>query len=298
MRSKDLNKNKKFGLIVSQEFNWVPPANSELIAAFQYGSGTLVACDGQSDGEGHTASADQTWAAWETVQGLPDAALMVLKCDDRVSLGAINGGIIIEGRSKMNIGLVRASTRKLAPVAPAFRRSPALDSQDRFRRTFWKVLSRLQGAKLPRAFEFYLAGVTGQIHAARGEITFSGDFLNPADFVGELRAACAIEEDVRYTLGDVESNASAEKFSTRDLLHEVVPTDPSGAYIFERKGWPIAIADKAEVSVVQMLSSLTSTFSAKDAGKGSSRISVLSGSNLPLLSGSISADGTVRYEVS
>lgn len=283
---------------MSEQIKWAPPAKSELFAAFQYVSGALVACEGQTNGATHAESAEQTWAAWETVQALPDAALMVLKCDDRVSLGTLNGGVIIEGSSKMNIGLVRTSTRGLAPVAPAPGRIRALESQDRFRRTFWNVLSRLQGANMPRAFEFDLAGVTGQIRAARGEITFAGDFLNPADFVGELRAACAIEEDVKYTLADVGSNAKAKTFSVLDLLNEVVAADPSGAYTFEGDGWPIIIAENAKVSVVQMLSSLARTLSARDGGKGTSRISVLSGSGVPLLSGSISANGAVRYEVS
>lgn len=282
---------------MTEQVNWVPPSNSELIAAFQYGSGTLVACDGKDGDASHTASAEQTLTAWVAAQKLPDAAMMVLKSDNRVSLGALNGGVIIEGLSKMNIGLLRASTRKLAPIPPAVSRAPKLASDDRFRRTFWAVLTRLQGARMPRTFEFDLAGVTGQICVADEKITFEGDFLNPDDFVGELRAACAIEEEVRYTLGTVSKDQRAEKFTLRDVLDQVVATDPAGGFTFEGDGWPVSVAETADVAMVQMLSSLTSTLNARDGGKGTARLSVLSGANLPLLSGNISTDGTVRYEV-
>lgn len=282
---------------MAHETNWSPPNTGEFFAAYQYGNGALVPVTGQTHSQTHEQQAQQTWDAFATAHRFPDAAVMILKSDAGVSLGALNGGVIIEGRNKMNIGLLMASTRRLLPVKITTGLAKSISSQDRFRRAFWAVLTRIEAAVLPRVMTFNLAGVIGSIQIENGKLTFSGDFLNPADFVGELRAACAIEDDVKFTLGAFDASAKGPTFTISDLLEEVVGATGEDTFEFDADGWPLTIAEGTTFATVQHLSNLANTLGQRDEGSGTATLTVLSSANTPIVSGKLTENGSVRFSV-
>lgn len=275
--------------------NWSVPRSNHLVAAFHYGSGELVACSGQDDVTAHEEAAQKTFAIWKAAQTLPNAALMILKAQEKIFLGARNGGLIVEGQKALNIGLFRAASKQL-PVA-TFKNATThyLTSEDRFRRPFWAIISRFHATALPRTFAFDMAGIQGTVRIKDGLLKFGGDFSNPADFVGELRAASSVEEGISYSLVADDDSADHTSYTLAALLGEVVQASGDETFVLDAEGWPISIPDGADFGMVQNLSSIASALRAQ--GKDGTTLSVLSESNLPTLTGKSLADGLVEFRL-
>ena len=275
--------------------NWSVPRSNHLVAAFHYASGELVACSGQDDVAAHEESAQKTFAIWKVAQSLPDAALMIVKAQERIFLGARNGGLIVEGQNALNIGLFRAASKQLPAATFKNATTHYLTSEDRFRRAFWAIISRFHATVLPRTFVFDLAGVSGTVRIKDGVLEFAGDFSNPADFVGELRAASAVEEGVSYSLIAHQDTEDQTGYTLAELLGQIVQVSDKDTFVFDADGWPVSIPDGAEFRMVQNLSSIASALRAQ--GGDGTTLSILSEANLPSLTGKSLPDGKVEFRL-
>ncbi len=270
------------------------PQSTEVHSSYQYASGDLVVCGDKGGTPENLTEAKATHSIWESAQRLTDAAMIVVKSGQRVSIAALNGGLIVQGSSKLNIGLFRAATRHLEPVPSTIAATTQMKSDDRFRRAYWSVLQRLNGAVLPRTFLFDLAGLRGTITVRDGQLSFAGDFTNPKEFVGELRAACQVSDDVMFTLEELKDEPAGPFFTLTELLQEVAPDTEADAYIFDAEGWPVACKGTADFGTLQTLSLIAKALST--CGDATKDLTVYSNTNRPLLSGSLMADGNMRFE--
>ncbi len=282
---------------MSQSNDLLLPSSREILAAYQYDGGKLRPCAANDHDPEHLPTAEATLAVWDAAHRLGDSTMMVLKSDQKSSIGILNGGLIIEGLRKLNVGIIRAATRSLDPVRMTTAATCYLDTEDRFRRALWAVMSRLHGATLSRTFQFELAGTSGTITIRDNQLTFAGDFKNPADFVGELRTACQIEENVQYTLGEPGATPAGDLFELSDLIKEVATVTAAECYMFDEEGWPTGCPDDVDFAMVQILSTMTRAMSSRDASKGDTSITVFSASSQPMLSGSVMPDGSARFEL-
>jgi len=116
------------------------PKSSALLGVYQFETGKLVASENLPDSDDHLGDANATLEIWKKAQGLSDTQMLVVKSRDRVSLAMLNGGLVIEGRSKLNIGLVRTAAKHLDPVKLQIASATHLASEDRFRRAFWTIM--------------------------------------------------------------------------------------------------------------------------------------------------------------
>ncbi len=284
---------KKVRCILPQASVFLIPRSSALSAAYQYNDGRLAACSGQDDIEQHLPAARTTLAVWDAAQRLERAALMVLKSKDAVSIGTLNGGVIVEGRDQLNIGLVRAATRGLDPIRTTTAAKCHFKSDDRFRSAFWAVITRLHGAVLPRTFQFELAGTRGTITSKDNKFVCAGDFTNPHDFIGELRAACQIEEQVAYSLAATEDTPAGASFDLSDLIKEVTPVDPANTYTFDKDGWPLTCRSEPDFGMMRTLSAMACALRTR----GDTTVTVFSGDNSKIVSGSLKVDQDARFLV-
>ncbi|SFI25730.1 hypothetical protein [Jannaschia pohangensis] len=266
-----------------------------MIAAFHYVDDELRPCIGQDDVSDHAPAAAETLALWTAAQGLGKASIMMLKSDGRVHLAAATGGLIVEAQDTLNIGLMRASSKTLAPARPDHRTSFKLPSDDRFRRAFWAVVSRLHASVLPRTFAFELAQAQGTISVADGSLRFDGDFTDPATFVAALRKACTGKKAVRYTLADDDGPQDAPPFTLSDLLAQVTDESGSGEFVFDADGWPLASAAGSDFATVQALSAIAAGLLGRN--RETSSISVLSDSNSVILTGTTSSEGYASFNL-
>lgn len=276
---------------------WAAPKSDAMLGAYRIEGDKLSSC-----GAVHDASQDdsalQTLSVWHASQKLPGAALLVVKSDKATSLGVRNGGLIIEGRDKLNIGMMCASTRTLAPAELSEDIEPALTSDDRFRRAFWATICRLQSTVLPRCFQFYLDGVEGKVHISNGELRFTGDFLNPANFVEELRAACEVGEGIKYTLLDDTTQPDVPAFAVSDLIAHVAKQSDDESYRFAADGWPIECAELQSVDLILSLSGIAAASSRMKQHSTPLSVMVLSAENSTLVRGQTQEDGAMQFRLS
>jgi hypothetical protein len=233
-------------------------------------------------------------ALWQAAQTLPDAAFMVVKSGDATSLAVKKGGLIIEGHSKLNIGLVRVSTRLLAPDIDGASEDYALVSNDSFYRTFWNIIRRLDCAVVPRCMRFSLGNAGGEVHVNNGKLRFSGDFLTTADFVEGLEAACEANEDVKYTLLSDQEEPETPVYSLHDLMEHVLTTRSEMDLSFDGEGRPISYDRSISVSVIQSLSAVAAAGSRMVHHEDLVSIKILSEDNCALVTAQSQVDGTLE----
>lgn len=269
--------------------------NRGLLAAFNYEGGELIALGDQDVAAQHLVAAQASLSVWAAAQRLTDAALMIVKDGDNISIGTVNGGIIAEGKSTLNIGLFRAATRSLPAVTSGAAIETHMTSEDRFRRSAWTVMSRLHTAVLPRCFQFNFGGVKGKITVNEGRLSFSGDFLTPQDFILELSAACEIDEEVKYSLGPVKTHPKGKDYALSELIQQLAPAAGYDACVFDAEGWPVSCAVDVDFATIQILSNIAKALHSKIGQKGETKISVMSSSNASILSGAVHADGFTHF---
>lgn len=274
---------------------WQVPKNEALLAAYRINGEALERCDPEQNKD-HDDDARHTMWVLQASQTLADAALVVVKSETATSLGVRNGGLIVEGRENLNIGLVRASTRSLTPAGLYFDMEPKVACADRFQRTFWAIVFRLQNTTMPRCFEFFLDGVEGQIHINDGELRFTGDFLTPANFVDELRAACEVGDGIKYRLLADCSQHDGDAYSVADLMVHVAKQTDSDSSKFDANGWPLEYANEHSADKILSMSKMAASSNLMKHHSGPLSILVLSEENRPLMMGKRHADGIIEFQ--
>lgn len=278
---------------------WTAPKIDGLRAAFFATADGLVPADGQGDLSKFEERAALTRALWTATQQVPDAAMMLVKSEAGASIGLLNGGLVVEGTAKINLGIVRAKTRQLDPqhlvVDETGYHNP---DATRVRRHLWQILDRLSGAHLPRVYGFDLAGVTGQIHAAGGILRFGGGFDDPAGFVAALSAACHDDGQVAYTLEDLHDEFGETVFTCGDVLVALEGVDVADTFEFDPDGWPLSCPQTADFAQIRLLSRIAVAACAMSDVNGDLTLTAMSGANKPVLTGKTTADRSMILALS
>ncbi len=277
---------------------WSVPKIDGLRAAFEDSPEGLAAIAGQNNVDAMRPRAELTRALWHAAQQVPDAAMMLVKSEAGASIALLNGGLVIEGTAKVNLGLVRASTRNLEPQAPAFDPAQHRPSATRLRRSLWQILSRLNGAQMPRIYDFDIAGVRCQVQSEAGALRFAGELSDPARFVAALTKACETETEISYTLADKGADFGDTVFSSIDILMQVCDKSDDAAMEFDPDGWPLTCALAIDFSALQMLSQIAVAACAMSDQNGDLSLSVLSAANKPVLTGHTTADRSMLLVLS
>lgn len=278
---------------MSKMENWTAPRGDAVLATYRIMSGKLHMANPQQN-ETHRARARLTLALWKAAQAFPDVAMMVVNSQNETSLGICNGGIIVEGQSKLNIGLFRATTRDLSPVEMPLQIRPPMPTKDRFRRAFWAVISQLSGSVLPRVFEYKFGGTTGIVHAQDERLRFSGDCTTPDDFVAELRAASEVEDDVTYTLLRFDGWPDGNDCSVTDLIGQIAAPSDKQTSVFDLEGWPLQYDARQSASVICDLSTMASAINNLGTDSELPSVTLLSGENRSIVSFKPTADQTLE----
>ncbi len=225
--------------------------NADFVAGFSMKSGALKAFDGSQPAADDVERAERTNALWRCVQDLGDASMMLVRDGKRMSVGARAGGVIVEGRDKLNVGLVRGAIKSEPHVDQDFSDTANLTFDTHVRDTVWAVISRIGLCSIDRSYQFRMAGVEGYVTSRSGALTFEGDFLTERDFVGELRAAAEIREEIDYTVVDLREGDPNNSFSITDLLVGYGPTVIGDQWCFDAMGWPAVVPASASFDVLQ-----------------------------------------------
>ena len=261
---------------------WSAPSSDAILATYRITSGKLKACRG-NESRPYTARARKTFDLWKAAQGFPDIETMLVKTDDAVSLTIRKGGIIVEGRKNLNVGLVRATTKNLQPVDVELDEVDRKDGplKDRFRRLFLSILDRFNGTVLPRAYGFELGVAEGVVYVSDGQLQFAGDFASPTDFVQELFAAAEVDDVVKYTFLDTYDPPKGETFEMEDLIRRVAPPSDSKTIAFDKNGWLLDWDGEASLDVILRLSSLAAVAGKISLKDGPVSVTLLTDANVP-----------------
>lgn len=273
--------------------DWTVPKIDGLRAAFRQVEEGIAPADPDDAGEAFRNRAALTSALWRATQQWPDAAMMLVKSDAGTSIGLLNGGLIIEGSAKLNLGLVRAKTRELTPVAAA-PEVGEIPSANRLRRSTWQILTRLQDAQVPRVYRFKFGDQTGQVRSDGGTLRFGEGFADPAAFMAALTAACESEGELAYTLDDLSDDFGDATYQCGDLLH-VITDDGNAAFEFDPEGWPLSCPKATDFITIKMLSAVAIAACAMSDQNGDLSLSVMSDDNRVILSGKTTEDRSLLF---
>lgn len=276
--------------------DWCAPKSDAVLASYRVRSGKLRVCEGHNN-QPPITRARKTLALWTAAQAFPDISMMIVKSEDGISLAIRNGGIIVEGRKNLNIGLVQVSTRTLDAVPVEHDENALVVSKDRFRRTFRTILKRLNRTVLSRAYSFRIGFVKGVVFAQNGELQFAGDFTCPSQFVQELKAACEVDDEIAYTFLEDSVAPDTEVYQIKDLISQVARVSDARAFIFDDNGWPLEWDGDATAETVQNLSTLAYAASQLKHRGRPFAVSLLSGGNQPVMTITVCKNKQIRVSL-
>ena len=276
---------------------WNMPKIDGLLAVYETGDDTLSPVDGSADDAEQRARAQQTLALWQIARQIPGAAMMILKTPQRVSLGLANGGLIVEGRVTMNLGLVRAATRKLpaqtVEPAPLTAQKPGWTP---FQTTLWNILTRLDGTYLPRTFSIDIGGAMTRLSASGGTVLFLDGETTPEGLVAALRRASEAGAPVSYALAEHDDGQEGPRFTAVDILRAATGSAADAVVDFDATGWPMACPAETDFQMMATLSALAVGL-VSAGGDGAPALTVLSAENAQILSAKGEGENRIRFSL-
>lgn len=222
---------------------WPALGTADFIAAYRIedtdpGSVTPVAGAPAGDVAGMIAR------VWDAARRVPGAMTMLLKTEDRSWAAA--GSILVEGRPKLNLGLLMSSLRTVPPLATAPLLAPKAP-QDAQHKVIWAIATRLARVEVGRTFLLDTGKIDRLSVTRNGFALASG--LTVADLRKGIAAAIKQRHPVRYSLGPGDPGPHGPIHPVASLFG----ADPSpDAIVLSADAWPLQLPETTSFSALSL----------------------------------------------
>lgn len=198
--------------------------------------------------------AKSSFAMWQALNVFQDAGLMILKSKDRFAIVQRLGGVIVEAKRPVNVGLLRTmlASSRVVDVDAAF--SIAMDRFADEERVAFALAERLDRVEATRRFEL-MAGEDEYILQADAKGFVIIDQDGGADRLREkLSGAIAQQNRVEFTFGEPKE---ADASSHHKVAEVLAPRIADAQATFRSDGWPVSLPEDLDFQQVQALIAVT-----------------------------------------
>jgi hypothetical protein len=268
--------------------DWPASRTAEFIAAYRLdetdlGLVTPVAGSAAGDRAGTVAR------IWDAARRVPGAVTMLLKTDDRSWVAA--GSVLVEGRPKLNLGLLMSSLRTvpaLAAAPPSVPKAP----RDAQHKVIWAIASRLAQVEVDRTF-LLDTGKIERLYVTRDGFALP-EGVTPADLRKAIAAAIKARRPVRYSLGPKDDAPRGPTHAVTSIFG--AERNPE-AIVLSSDAWPLQLPETAGFSALSSGMTLVQQMSAAGCGPGS-RLQVMGVSSTTLVTAVLEDHGWTVKAVS
>ena len=148
---------------------------------------------------------------------LPDACTVIVRTSDRTSVATLQGGLVCEGDQSLNIGLFLPKTRGL-DVVELEQSSERPQFDDLGLQTLLNICERIEQCEIARVIRLRIGDKEISIQAHRGKFDILAGAKTPVEISELVKGAVSAGEQVAYSVGETDSEASNLQYALQDLL--------------------------------------------------------------------------------
>lgn len=233
--------------------DFAPVSNKpEFLAAFQFVQDAIHPNEPKAASfEGPAGETFQLWRAATAL--LDDATLMLARSAGRLSVASKQGGVIIEAKEGLNVGLLRGVLKRFEAVE-ACKGGVDPATIEAGSQAIWSLANRLDRVETPRMFTLKVGETQYVLHAQKGKFDVVAADL--AQFKNDLHVK---DQKIKLTLGKKPDDMAGERGQISDLFCHQQDTDADATWVVGPSGLPSLVPADATLTDIAKISHLAKT---------------------------------------